>query len=61
MGRNQELRADKYAVSAIGDSRFLKNALVQMSILNDSMMKKGKLRSLFSTHPSIELRIRMFI
>lgn len=55
--KKQELRADRYAVSIIGDKKIFINALNKLYILNDAWCKENKLFSLFSTHPNKNVRI----
>lgn len=57
MQQNQELRADKFSVSIIGDKKIYIEALESLYRLNDILKKNSKFFSLISTHPQIQERI----
>lgn len=57
MEHKQEFRADKYAVSVMGDNQILIAALKTLYEINDMMKKNRKLFTILSSHPQLQERI----
>lgn len=57
MQQNQELRADKFSVSIIGDKKIYIEALKRLYSMNDMIKMNSKFFALLSTHPQIQARI----
>lgn len=57
MQQKQELRADKFSVSVMGEESVFISAITKLYEMNDMLKKNNKFFALFSTHPQLGLRI----
>jgi len=57
MQQKQELRADRFAVSVIGNEEMFISALIKLYEMNDMLKKNNKFFELLSTHPQLQVRI----